>query len=32
MLKEDDEIPKEAIIPTRDWKHKYALCQAIARA
>lgn len=32
MLKEDDEIPKETIVPTRDWKHKYALCQAIARA
>jgi len=32
MLKEDDEIPKDAIVPTRDWKHKFALCQAIARS
>ena len=32
MLKKDDKIPKEAIIPTHDWKHKYALCQAIARS
>ena len=32
MIKKDDKIPKEAIIPTRDWKHKYALCQSIARS
>jgi uncharacterized protein (DUF169 family) len=32
MLKKDDKIPKEAIIPTHDWKHKYELCQAIARS
>jgi len=32
LVKDRDEIPKEAIIPTRDWKHKYALCQTIARS
>ena len=32
MLKSRDEVPKGAIIPTRDWKHKYSLCQAFARS
>jgi uncharacterized protein (DUF169 family) len=32
FLKNKTEIPDEAIIPTRDWKHKIALCQAISRA
>ena len=32
MLKKDEKIPKDSIVPTRDWKHKYALCQAIARS
>jgi uncharacterized protein (DUF169 family) len=32
MLKNKKEVPKGAIIPTRDWKHKYSLCQAFARS
>lgn len=32
LIKGRDMIPKEAIVPTRDWKHKYALCQTIARS
>jgi uncharacterized protein (DUF169 family) len=32
MLKNENEIPEEAIIPTRDWGHKYALCQSLARS
>jgi uncharacterized protein (DUF169 family) len=32
MLKSREEVPDNAIIPTRDWKHKYALCQTISRA
>jgi len=32
MLENENEIPKEAVIPTRDWKHKYAFCQTIARS
>jgi uncharacterized protein (DUF169 family) len=32
MLKSRDEIPEGAIIPTRDWKHKYSLCQSFARS
>jgi uncharacterized protein (DUF169 family) len=32
MLKNRKEVPKGAIIPTRDWKHKYSLCQAFARS
>jgi len=32
LLKNRKEVPKESVIPTRDWKHKYALCQTIARS
>ena len=32
MLKGPEEVPEDAIIPTRDWKHKYSMCQAMARA
>lgn len=32
MLKDKDEVPADAIIPTRDWKHKYSHCQAWARS
>ncbi len=32
MLKSKEEVPEGAIIPTRDWGHKYALCQAFAKS
>jgi len=32
MLKNRGEVPEGAIIPTRDWKHKYSLCQSFARS
>jgi len=32
MLENKNEMPAEAVIPTRDWKHKYAFCQTIARS
>jgi len=32
LLKDEEEVPEEAIIPTRDWGHKYALCQSLARS
>ena len=32
MLKSRDEVPEGAIIPTRDWKHKYSQCQAFAKS
>ena len=32
MLRSKDEVPEGAIIPTRDWKHKYSLCQTFARS
>jgi len=32
LLKNREEVPEGAIIPTRDWKHKYALCQSFARS
>lgn len=32
LLKSKDEVPEGAIIPTEDWKHKFALCQSISRA
>jgi len=32
MLKSRKDIPDDAVIPTRDWDHKYALCQAFAKA
>jgi uncharacterized protein (DUF169 family) len=32
FLKSKKEVPEGAIIPTRDWEHKYSLCQAFARA
>lgn len=32
LLNSKNEVPQGAIISTRDWKHKYALCQAFARS
>jgi uncharacterized protein (DUF169 family) len=32
MLKGREEVPEGAIIPTRDWGHKYALCQSFAKS
>jgi len=32
MLKTREDVPEDAIIPTRDWGHKYSLCQAFAKA
>ena len=32
LLQSRAEVPEEAIIPTRDWGHKYSLCQAFARS
>ena len=32
MLKSEEEVPEGAVIPTRDWGHKYALCQSFARS
>lgn len=32
LLNSKNKVPQGAIIPTRDWKHKYALCQAFARS
>ena len=32
MLKSKKEVTEDAIIPTRDWGHKYSLCQSLARA
>jgi uncharacterized protein (DUF169 family) len=32
MLKSRGEVPEGAIIPTRDWGHKYSLCQSFARS
>ena len=32
MLQSKDEVPEGAIIPTRDWQHKYSLCQTFARS
>jgi len=32
MLKSKEEVPEGAVIPTRDWKHKYALCQSFAKS
>ena len=32
MLKSRDEVPDDAMIPTRDWGHKFALCQCFAKA
>lgn len=32
MLKSRDEVPEGAIIPSRDWKHKYSQCQTFARS
>ncbi len=32
MLKNRAEIPEGAIIPTKDWKHKYSMCQSWARS
>jgi uncharacterized protein (DUF169 family) len=32
LLRDEREVPEEAIIPTRDWGHKYALCQSLARS
>jgi len=32
MLKSRDEVPAGAIVPTRDWGHKFALCQSLAKS
>ena len=32
MLKSVDEVPEDAVIPTRDWGHKYSLCQSFAKS
>jgi len=32
LLRSEEEVPEGAIIPTRDWGHKYSLCQAFAKA
>jgi len=32
MLRKREEVPEGAIIPTRDWGHKHALCQSFARS
>lgn len=32
MLQSRDEVPEGTIIPTRDWGHKYAQCQAFAKS
>lgn len=32
MLRSREEVPKEAIIPTRDWGHRYSLCQSFAKS
>jgi uncharacterized protein (DUF169 family) len=32
LFRDKDEVPEEAVIPTRDWGHKYALCQTLARS
>lgn len=32
MLKDREDIPEDAFIPTRDWGHKFSLCQAFAKA
>jgi len=32
MLKNRDDVPLDAVIPTRDWGHKFSLCQAFAKA
>jgi len=32
MLKSRDDVPDDAMIPTRDWGHKYALCQSFAKS
>jgi len=32
MLKSREDTPEDAVIPTRDWGHKYSLCQAFAKA
>ena len=32
MLKGREDVPLDAVIPTRDWGHKFSLCQAFAKA
>lgn len=32
MLKGEAEVPEGAQIPTRDWGHKFSLCQSMSRA
>ena len=32
MLSTKEDVPADAIIPTRDWGHKHSLCQTIARS
>ena len=32
FLEKRENIPEGAIIPSRDWNHKYSLCQTFARS
>ncbi|MFW6150640.1 MAG: DUF169 domain-containing protein [Chloroflexota bacterium] len=32
MLKDRNEVPADTVIPTRDWGHKFALCQSFAKS
>lgn len=32
LLKTREEVPEGAIVPTRDWGHKFSLCQSFARS
>jgi uncharacterized protein (DUF169 family) len=32
MLRGVGDVPDDAVIPTRDWGHKFSLCQAFARS
>jgi len=32
LLKNRSEIPEGAVLPTRDWGHKFSLCQSFARS
>lgn len=32
LLKSKEDVPEGAVIPTRDWGHKYSLCQSFARS
>lgn len=32
LVRDGEDVPEEAIIPTKDWGHKYALCQSLAKS